>query len=274
MTNAKSIEIAIKHLPIWPVILAPIVTGVYYLALKTAFAQSITPVLGRSDFLDLPHWGSHWIYRIAAETIAVGFGTFIAAGLAPGRERTASIIVACSISLGFIGKLVLTYVVWKNSEPDTLVSLEPWYQRAIDVVMVFAAPFIGLFVMEAAEQMHRDTPIGFGGINRFHFLWLWLASYCYALGLITPIARYYAFQSENTIAGFIMLLVNGIPAAAIAIPGYYGIAFLAGHHGDTMHPAGRNLVGVLVLIFGFIVGLIIEESWYWLVQKVGEAIFG
>jgi hypothetical protein len=252
----------------WPVLVAPIVAGVYYLAIKTAFAESIVSVLGRSDFFDLLYWGSHWVFRVVAEVIAVGFGTFVAAGLATGYERVAAIAGGCTIALGFAVKLVLAYVVWKDSDPDTLVSLEPWYQRVIDVAMVIAAPIIGSYVCEAAEQMHHDTPSGFGGINRFHFLWLWFAAYCYALGLITPVARYYAHQDENTLASIILLLINGIPAAAIAIPGYYGIALLAGHHGYTMHAAGRNLIGVLVLIFGFLVGIAAEESWYWLMTKI------
>jgi hypothetical protein len=140
--------------------------------------------------------------------------------------------------------------------------------------MIVGAPLIGSYVAEAAEDMHRDTPNGFGGINRFHFLWLWFAAYWYAVGLITPIARFYALQDENSIIAIILLLINGIPAIAVAVPGYYGITFLAGHHGGTMHPAGRNLVGILVLIFGFPVGLAIQEGWYWIVQMIFQAIFG
>jgi hypothetical protein len=65
------------------------------------------------------------------------------------------------------------YIVWQNDD----LSLEPWYQHAIDAAIVLSAPVIGSFITEAAEQMHRDTPGGFGGINRLHFLWLWLAAY-------------------------------------------------------------------------------------------------
>jgi hypothetical protein len=96
----------------------------------------------------------------------------------------------------------------------------------------------------------------------------------YALGLITPMARIYALANDNVVGTIIALLINGIPAAVIVVPGYYGIAFLAGHHGGTMHPAGRNLVGALVLIFGFLVGGVIQEGWYWAIQKLYEAIFG
>jgi hypothetical protein len=87
-------------------------------------------------------------------------------------------------------------------------------------------------------------------------------------------ARIYALQNENIVAIAIALLINGIPAAAIAVPGYYGVTFLAGHHGDTMHPAGRNLVGVIVLIFGFLVGGAIQYGWYWAIQEISETIFG
>jgi hypothetical protein len=34
--------------PIWPVMIAPLVAGVYYLAIMTAFAQSIASVLGNT----------------------------------------------------------------------------------------------------------------------------------------------------------------------------------------------------------------------------------
>jgi hypothetical protein len=259
------------RIPRWPVLLAPFVAGVYYLAIKTAFAQSTVFVLGRSDFFDVPHWGPHWLYRIAAEVISVCFGTFIAAGLARGRERAAAVTGGCAIALGFAAKVGLTYLIWESSAS---VSVEPWYQRAIDGGMVLAAPFIAFSVIETAEQMHRDTPRGFGGINRLHFLWLWIIAYFYALGLITPLARWYAFQDDSTITMIILVLVNGIPAAAMMIPAYYGIALLSGAHGDTMHPAGRNLIGVLVLIFGLLVGLIVEGGWYWLVQTLHEIAFG
>lgn len=86
--------------------------------------------------------------------------------------------------------------------------------------------------------------------------------------------RIYAAQDLSLIATAIAFLINGLPAAAIAISGYYGMTFLMGRHGDTMHPAGRNLVGVLVLIFGLVVGLIIESGWYWMIQKAYEAIAG
>jgi hypothetical protein len=274
MVTAKIDQVLPVRFSVWPVLLAPIVAGIYYLAIRTAFAQSVVSVLGRSDFFEEPHWGPHWVYRIAADVLAVAFGTFVAAGLASGRERGAAITGGCAIALGFVGKLVITYVVWKNKELDTPISLEPWYQHAIDAAMIPAAPIIGSFVTEAAEQMHRDTPRGFGGINRLHFLWLWLAAYCYALGLVTPVARYYALQDESTIGTFILLLINGIPAAAFAVPAYYGLAFLAGHHGETMYPAGRNLVGILVLVFGFLVGLVVAESWYWLMQTISQVVFG
>jgi hypothetical protein len=152
--------------------------------------------------------------------------------------------------------------------------LEPWYQHAIDALTVVAAPLVGVFVAEPAEEMHRDSPRGVGGVNRLHFIWLWIIVYFYALGLITPVARIYGMGEPNIVKTIITLLINGIPAATLAIPGYYGMAFLAGHHGDTMHPAGRNMVGALVLIFGFVVGAAVQFGWYWMFEKIIGAIFG
>src|SRR5260370_21287645 len=82
--------------PIWPVLVAPLVSGVYYLAVKSAFGQSIVLVLGQTSATDIdladiaaPHWSSHWGYRLIAEIASTARETFVAAGLAHGRERMA-----------------------------------------------------------------------------------------------------------------------------------------------------------------------------------------
>jgi hypothetical protein len=270
-TAITSTEVGPYRAALWPVVVAPVTCLLYFLVVRLAFEQSTVSVLGRSDFFDIEtlRWGTHWIYRIAAEAIAVAFGAFVASGLAPGRERTAALVGGCTISLIFIAKSALFFFLLKNSDETPI---EPLYQYAIDIGMIFAAPIIASFVAETSEDMHRSHPSGFGGINRAHFIWLWFAAYWYALGLITPVARYYAFQDASAFSTAVLLVINAIPAIAVAVPGYYGITFLAGHHGETMHPAGRNLVGVLVLIFGFLVGETIQAIWYVFMQKIGELL--
>jgi hypothetical protein len=80
------------------VLIAPFAAWVYYAALKVAFALSIVGTLGvrrtvdvSSGDLTMAQWGSHWFYRLVAETCSIALGTFVAAGLARGRERTAGI---------------------------------------------------------------------------------------------------------------------------------------------------------------------------------------
>jgi hypothetical protein len=267
-SEIKPYSATLPRRPFWPVVVSPFVAGIYYLAVKLAFAESISAVMGRADFFEVPRWGSHWIFRIVAETIAIGFGTFVAIGLARGRERITAVVAGLGISAGFLIKLGALFSGY-YSDPAS----EPWYQHAIDVLAIIAAPLIGGYVSEAAEDLHRDESSGVGGINGFHFIWLWLPAYYYALGLITPVSRLYLVD-QNLIAMVFALIINAIPAAAIAVPGYYGLTFLSGLHGNTMHPAGRNLVGSLVLIFGFVVGIAIQSIWYLLFQKIYLAIFG
>jgi hypothetical protein len=166
------------------------------------------------------------------------------------------------------------FFMWKYLEPEDLSDSEPWYQYVIDGLMIVVAPFVGVFVVEAAREQNRQEPRGFAGINRFHLLWLWIAAFWYGLGLITPVSRLYGMSEHNIFAMVITLLINLIPAAAVAIPGYYGLALLAGRYGDSMHPAGRNLVGVLVLVFGFAVGGVIQTAWYYGMHKAWTAVFG
>jgi hypothetical protein len=252
----------------WPVLIAPLVAGIYYLAVKFAFSESISTVMGRSDFFEATRWGSHWIFRIVAEAIAIGFGTFVAAAFAKERERITAIAGGLGISAGFLLKLGL---VFSGSYSDP--ASEPWYQYVIDALAIAAAPLIGIYISEPVEDLHRQEPKGIGGISGLHFIWLWIAAYFYALGLITPISRLYLVD-QNLIAMVIALIINAIPAAVIAVPGYYGLAFLSGHHGGTMHAAGRNMVGSLVLVFGFVVGIAIQSFWYLLLQKIYLAVFG
>jgi hypothetical protein len=118
---------------------------------------------------------------------------------------------------------------------------------------------------------------GSAAINRLHFVWLWFAAYPYAMGLITPMARIYMLGPESGMAMFLtffVLLVNAIPAAAIGFPGYFGLALLAGHLGGHFHPAARNLFGVVVLVVGWVAGMVVQLGWYWMFQKIYEAIFG
>jgi hypothetical protein len=268
-TDSLVSEASQRTSSVWLVLLAPVISGIYYFAVKLAFMESVVSVMGRTDLFEIPHWGSHWAFRIVAEAISVGFGTFIAAGIAHGREKIAAVVGGCAISLGFIVKLALAY-----SYSEAVAIPEPWYQYAIDILSIVFAPIMGAFVAESAADLHRSEPKGVGGINRLHFIWLWFVAYFYAAGLIAPVGRLYALGNAGIVTSAIALVINGIPAAALAIPGYYGLAFLAGHHGNTMHPAGRNMVGVLVLISGFLIGASIQSGWYWIFQKIYDAIFG
>ena len=269
---------ASRRAPIWPVLVAPLVAGVYYLALKGAFTRSIDAAVGtiasskiELDDLTAPLWGFHWIYRGVAEVISVGFATFIAAGLARGRERAAAITGGVTIALVFlIGTVVAIYV--RIYMAEDYVMREPWYQYVIDGLLVIGCPFISFHVAEAARETNNSQPVGLAGINRLHFLWLWFAAYWYALGLIFPISRHYMLESTSpgVISTVADMIINGIPAAALLIPGYFGIALLSGHRGTALHPIARNLLGVVVLIVGVVIGAAVQIVW----QSLFRWLFG
>jgi hypothetical protein len=57
--------------------------------------------------------------------------------------------VNAQFALGFVVKLGLTYIA---SDGDTLDTVEPWYQRAIDAAIIFAA----LALHFASVEAHAD----------------------------------------------------------------------------------------------------------------------
>jgi hypothetical protein len=163
MSVASSVSIQ-SRAPIWPLFAAPFAAGIYYLAIHRAFELNVA-FLGETSTNDIDLadpaslvWGSHWIYRLSAEFISAGFGTFIAAGLAHGRERAAALTGGCAISLFFVARVAVHLYVWRYMDPVLYLVPEPWYQHGIDGLMIFAPPILVSYVAELAEDVHRETP--------------------------------------------------------------------------------------------------------------------
>ena len=262
---------------IWPVLIAPIVGILYYLPIIGAFAQSMTSALPNTSPTEINlgnmesfRWGSHWIYRCIAEVVSVSFGTYIAAGIAHGRERLAAIIAGSTISLWFlmqVGTALIAGVYFSSDLP------EPWYQNAISTLLVLASPLIGTWVAGNVEELRDDNPQGFPGINLLHFTWLWIAGFFYAWGLIPPFVQILMRDfGTSGFASFVIFIVHGISVAIIAIPGYFGILLLAGHLGEGLNSFIRNIAGVMILVVGFIVGALIQNGWYRFIQATGEML--
>jgi hypothetical protein len=271
----------VKRAPIWPLIIAPIACFVYYIVFRAAFIQSIDAIITSPSDVDgssldeftKPSWGDHWIYRCTAEYISVTLATFVAGGLARGRAKSAAVVGSLAISLIYVAWFGFMIFAWQN--PKGVWSwYEPWYQYVIDGLVMLGAPVVALATAEHVDTAH-DEERGLAGINRWHFLWLWLLAYFYALAIITPLARFYSVQfNGGLIAIIIVTIVNFVPAFAVGLPLYYGLEILRGTHGDTMPPPARNLVGSLVLIGGLIVGLAVQFGWYWMFDKLRHAISG
>lgn len=273
-----------KRAPIWPVLVAPLVAITYYAALKSAFSISIVSALGENTTADLGDqlmWGSHWVYRLVAEILSVGLGTFVAAGLARQRERAAAIIGGFTIALVFIlAWLASRYGVMDldvesySSEFNAFARLifavamtitvglinspaaEPWYQHAISALIVVLSPFIGIYVSGMVRQLNVRHLIGFIGVNRLHLIWLWFAAFCYAIGLIEPMSH--LLMRPRGAGDLLTGILTGIPTSAIpvialAAPGYYGLALLSGHKGSKLRSVTRNLLGVIVLIVPLVI---------------------
>jgi hypothetical protein len=270
-----------KRAPIWPLVVAPFACLLYYILLRTAFIQSIEGTFGEArisegvnDIISQPLWSTHWFYRGAAEYISITVAVFVAGGLARGRARAGAILGASAISIFYILSVGYLLYDWKYVDPDAWTLADPWYQYVINGILIFAAPAIAFSTAEYIEEAHRNEP-GLAGINRWHFLWLWIPTYFYAMGMIGPLTRFYEVQAGGSILALAMvILVHAVPTLIVAVPLYYGLLILRGDHGSTMPSAARNFVGALVLIGGLVVGGAVQFGWYWMFNKIGEAISG
>ena len=224
-----------------------------------------------SDVTKAPQWGSHWIYRLFAEFASIWFATFITAGLARGREWSAAIIGGLTLSLVFLASFAFQLADWNylDAEDYSAGWPEPWYQSAITALMIFVPPFVARYVFEVAKGMNMETPRGFAGINKMHFFWLFFVIHWYAVGLIAPLyALWMRLQSESIIHLLLALIADGIPAAALLVPGFYGLGLLSDHKGHNLHPTLRNLLGVVVLVVGLFIGAATQYLWAVLLQRL------
>jgi hypothetical protein len=183
------------------------------------------------------------------EVCSIAIGTFVAAGLARGRERAAGMISGITVSLWFVSFYLI----------DGLSDLD-WSDVLLEGLIIIGAPLIGLIAAVAAREINRAIPIGFAGLNRFHLLWLWVVVFFYVGGLVGPIINIFKrqFGGLDLIAG----LALGVPAGALgillwAIPGYYGYALLSGLKGHKYQPIIRGLIGVGSLLLPAIIFLLI-----------------
>lgn len=268
MTTGQVALPTVQRAPIWPLLAAPVIAGIYYIALRAAFAAALPSVVFDASDIDLndiasPQWGTHWIYRIFAEGPSLAFGTFVAAGIARERGKQAAIIGGLAISLFYLVRNVLWfYVIFLTAGGE--VSTEPWYQHALEVVIIIGAPFLGAAISESAAALNLKRA-GFSGINRLHFLWLWVPTSLYAGRMIAPIIHWWLssfIESANRFSDFMVAVFYWIPIVAYGIPVVWGLTSLAHENEAGWSRAVNNIVGSMIIIVGFFVGFIIDFYWH------------
>jgi len=52
------------------------------------------------------------------------------------------------------------------------------------------------------------------------------------------------------------------------VPAHYGLGLLSRHLGTRLNPIARNILGVFVIVSGFLVGAMIQFGWYLLLHWV------
>ena len=227
----------------------------------------MSQIRGRDGDIDLhkfvpSHVGFSLVLRVVAEVASLALGTFVAAGFAHGREKVAAVIGGLTISLYYVARLSIAYYLTQHFDPDNYQYNDPSVQYFVDGFVLLAAPLIGVGVSQFAVEIHDDTPTGFGGINRWHFAWLWLAAGLYAMALIAPLVQFWATaqRNENWIADGLRTIVEGVPIFALSLPAYFGL-LLSGNSGSAMSPLMRNVAGMATIVIGFVLGIVFQYYW-------------
>jgi hypothetical protein len=267
LLSGSEVRLAVAPLssaPRWPLFIAPVVGLVYYLAVSNALLTAIRDVVFNASDLPLDatklRYGTHWIYRLFAETVSITFGTFVAGGMARERAAIAGLIGGCGISLWWAFWLAIIFYVdlYVDAESTSrLFGIEPWYQFAICAAVIVAAPITGFWMGRTSREISTTKPKGFAGIPRAHFLWLWFPAYWYAAALVGPLVKFYLNGLIEWTSPLLGCLLYLIPLGCFALPLFGGLTLLSDEI-STMRPAFRQALGALVLIVGWGVAAAIQ----------------
>jgi hypothetical protein len=252
-----------KRASIVPLFLAPFAGLIYYTVLQAAFYHSQPYVFNepvQPDGLNIL-WGKHWLYRLISEVFSIFVAVAIASGVSRGRERAGAILGALPISiihLLIVLGAIFSYFAYGSTQ---VMSDEPWYQFVVGAMLVAIAPAIALNVADSTADANRESS-GFLGINRLHYIWLWLVFHFYARGLIALVAKIYMSGSDgSTIQYILTLMALAVPVGALGVPLYFGLGLLSGLIAPSLHYIARNLLGVVVLIGGLLLGGLIQHHY-------------
>lgn len=121
---------------------------------------------------------------------------------------------------------------------------------------------------ELGGQTACRKPDGFAGIDRWHFIWLWLVVFLYAGSVISPLLNF-GFDSlvnDSLVGNILRIIVFGPPLAAYAIPLFWGFTVLA--HDSSWTRRLDNILGPVILIVGWFLAEGITFGWVRLVRFV------
>ena len=255
--------------------LSPFVVFLYYAVFIAAFRMSIdfsvNNVTRGTGAVSSGEWGTHWIYRIVAEWVSLSGGTLVASGMARGRERVAGIIAGSVI--GFFHFTALSVFLYVSTTSSSDVFEYPWYQYVISGTLIIASPIIGINMGKFSDVINKEFN-GFWGINRGHFLWLWIVMYFYLLGLISPVITGFVIQFYdwgifgNLLMLFKFVILSLIPSIFFIAPLYLGLNLLSGSSGQNLGVIARNLSGFFVLVLGILFGAGLQYGWHSILRWV------
>jgi len=256
----------------WSLSVAPFAGLVYYLATYNGFSTAIGEVVADTTYLDpvtgatVFNWGTHWIYHTGTEVGAIAFGTFVAAGIVREGARLAGLMGGLGISLCWMAAIIAK-ILRSLFAPDTAVADKPWYEYLIGVISMLGAPIMGYRLGERAGKFSCRQALGFGGIPRLHFLWLWFPAEWYAAAMIGPLLNFCSDADGTFLFEHLYLApISVLPLFAFAAPLLLGLGLISGQiveastRSSEMQFALRQIVGVLVLMIGWCSAAVVSHD--------------
>lgn len=245
----------------------PLIAFLYYASILKAFFNMRTDfVRDTSDILYtygiLPVWGTHWVYRICAETAAVCVATFICAGIAREKARTGGVIAGSTIAFFYSARLAITYLSAGQHAIE-----QSWHQSLIDIVLVFASPLIGIEVARRYQAWQGSLLPGFAGIARLHFIWLWLPLTLYSSYMLPAAKLAFELNNQDSVTAFLSTAFILPQFFILLLPLTFGIYVLAGRM--QWSKLINNVAGSAILIVGFFLALFCNFLWTMLFVRLG-----
>lgn len=220
-------------------------------------------------FVSLQEWGwrDHYLWRLFTGVVVTGLVGFLSGAIA--KSKGGIVAVISNVPSVLIWAVTFYLMAFGKTPIEG--------QRGFAVVSLIAIPlttwiafFFGRSGMDIQNREFSDGTVL--GIRPYHWAWLVIPIYIYAIGILFVVAKFFAIEvltwEDMSMVGGAMSLIALVPIIVWLLPLIFVHSTLAGSTLRYKSAIAKVFANTGVLIGGVAVALIVQVGCLWVLRAV------